>query len=157
MRFAPTQDGLGLQNTKHHMCGTTMCQIWLLFFFLAFHCVKCVRIRSNSGPNFSRIFPHSDWIQRDTEYLQYSVRMRENAGKMRTRITPKTDVFYTVFMTFVAATKCISVIKQFMDNRRSLVLNTFYIPQFNFWRIVWVCHNRTLNKNIDHLQEDPSV
>ena len=83
--------------------------------------------------------------------------MRENAGKMRTRITPKTDVFYTVFMAFVAATKCISVIKQFMDNRRSLVLNTFYIPQFNFWRLVWVCHNRTLNKNIDHLQEDPSV
>ena len=36
VRFAPTQDGLGLQNTKHHMCGTTMCQIWLLFFFLHF-------------------------------------------------------------------------------------------------------------------------
>ena len=26
----------------------------------------------------------------------YSVRMRENAGKMRTRITPNTDTFYAV-------------------------------------------------------------
>ena len=25
-----------------------------------------------------RIFPHSDWIRRDTEYLPYSVRLREN-------------------------------------------------------------------------------
>ena len=27
----------------------------------------------------------------------YSVRMRENAGKMRTRITPNTDTFYAVY------------------------------------------------------------
>ena len=26
----------------------------------------------------------------------YSVRMRENAGKMRTRVTPNTDYFYAV-------------------------------------------------------------
>ena len=55
---------------------------------------------------FSRIFLHSDWIRRDTEYLSvfspnagkcgsispYSVRMRENAGKMSTRITPKLPI-----------------------------------------------------------------
>ena len=29
-------------------------------------CVKCVRIRKFSGPHFSRIFPHSNWIRRDT-------------------------------------------------------------------------------------------
>ena len=29
---------------------------------------KTVRIRSYSGPHFSRIFPHSDWIRRDTSY-----------------------------------------------------------------------------------------
>ena len=29
-----------------------------------------------------RIFPHSDWIRRDMEYLSpYSVRMRENADQ----------------------------------------------------------------------------
>ena len=64
------------------------------------HCVKSVLIRSHSGPHFSRIFPHLDWIRSDTEHLSvslrispYSVRMRKNAGKMRTRITPNTDSF----------------------------------------------------------------
>ena len=33
------------------------------------HCVKTVRIRSYSGPHFPPIFPHLDWIRRDTEYL----------------------------------------------------------------------------------------
>ena len=33
------------------------------------HCVKSVRVRSYSGPLFSRIFPHSDWIRRDSSYL----------------------------------------------------------------------------------------
>ena len=34
------------------------------------HGVKRVRIRSYSGPHFSRIFPYSDWIRRDTPYTQ---------------------------------------------------------------------------------------
>ena len=66
------------------------------------HCIKNVRIQSYSGPHFSRIFPHSDWLQRDTCILRISpcsVRMRENAGKMRTRITPNTDTFYAVNVT----------------------------------------------------------
>ena len=33
---------------------------------IVIHGVKGVRIRSYSGPHFSRIFPHSDWIWRDT-------------------------------------------------------------------------------------------
>ena len=33
---------------------------------MKFHGVKRVQIRSYSGPHFSRIFPHSDWILRDT-------------------------------------------------------------------------------------------
>ena len=54
---------------------------------------KSVRIWSYSSPHFSRIFPHSDWIRRDTPY---SVRMWENAGKMWTRITPNKDTLYAV-------------------------------------------------------------
>ena len=42
------------------------------------HCVKRVRIQSYSDPHFSRIFPHLDWIWRDTEYLPVFSR---NAGK----------------------------------------------------------------------------
>ena len=34
-----------------------------------------------------RIFPYSDWIRRDTQSAN---------GKIRTRITPNTDTFYTV-------------------------------------------------------------
>ena len=62
------------------------------------HCVKSVRVRSYSGLYFVRIFPHSDWIRRDTEQIisPYSVWMRENAGKMRTRITSNKDSYYAV-------------------------------------------------------------
>ena len=39
-----------------------------------------------------RIFLHSDWIRRDTQYL----RIQSECGKMSTRITPNTDIFYAV-------------------------------------------------------------
>ena len=47
------------------------------------HCVKSVHIRSFSGPHFSLIFPHSDWIRRDTDYgvSEYLSLFSPNAGK----------------------------------------------------------------------------
>ena len=54
-----------------------------------YDCVKRVRIRSYSGPNFSRIFP--------LRISPYSLRMRVNAGKMWTRITPNTGSFYAMY------------------------------------------------------------
>ena len=79
-----------------------------------FRCVKSARIRSYSGPHFSHIFPQFGlngvilvrifltFSLIRTEYEEicfpYSVRMRENAEKMRTRITPNTDTFYVVFV-----------------------------------------------------------
>ena len=53
------------------------------------HCVNSVRIRSYSCPHSSRIFPASS-------ISPYSVCMREDAGKMWTRVTPNTDTFYAV-------------------------------------------------------------
>ena len=47
-------------------------------------------------------------IRSYTELLRispYSVQMRENVGKMRTRITPNTDTFYAV--TFAILDNCI--------------------------------------------------
>ena len=41
----------------------------------SWQCVKGVHTRSYSGPHFSRIFPHSDWIRIDT------LRIQSNAGK----------------------------------------------------------------------------
>ena len=62
--------------------------------------VKSVRIRSYSGPHFSCIFPHSDWIRRDTQYLSVfcpnAGKCQKNAEKMRTRITPNASTFYAV-------------------------------------------------------------
>ena len=52
------------------------------------HCVKSVHIRSYSGPHFSRIFPHLDWLRRDI--------FSPNAGKIPTRITLNTYTFYAV-------------------------------------------------------------
>ena len=55
---------------------------WLLVvtYFLqnSSHGVNSVRIRSYSGPHFSRIFPHLDRIGRDTPYLSV---FSPNAGK----------------------------------------------------------------------------
>ena len=93
----------------------TFAQCWIL------HC-----IRSYSGPHFFRIFPHSDWIR--LRISPYSVRMRENTGKMRTRITPNTDSFYSVLFScivqslsrFKSFTK-ISIIIILYMSQRSLV------------------------------------
>ena len=47
-------------------------------------------------PGFSRIRTEYGEILRISSISLYSVRMRENSGKMRTRITPNTDSFYAV-------------------------------------------------------------
>ena len=44
-----------------------------------------------------RVFPHLDWIRRDTE--RYSLRFQSECGKIWTRKTPNTDTFYAVLDT----------------------------------------------------------
>ena len=66
------------------------------FFSVFCLCVKRARIRNYSGPYFCRIYrvwaEYGDILR----ISPYSVGIRENAGKMRTRITPITDTFYAV-------------------------------------------------------------
>ena len=62
------------------------------------HGVKSVRIRSYAGPHFSRIQTEYGDILR---IFPYSVRIRENAGKMRTRTTPNMETFYAVSVSWV--------------------------------------------------------
>ena len=46
---------------------------------------------------WSAFFPHFPSFELNTESISpYSVRMRENARKMRTRKTPNTNTFYAV-------------------------------------------------------------
>ena len=71
---------------------TTLFVIDIQSSYKDLHCIKKVRIRSFSDPHFSRIFSHSDRIS------PYSVQMRENQGKVRTRITLNKDSFYAALL-----------------------------------------------------------
>ena len=53
------------------------------------HCVKTVLIRSYSGPHFPA-------IGLNTEIYGVSLRIQSECGKIRTRITPNPNTFYTV-------------------------------------------------------------
>ena len=90
----------------------------------SWHYVKSARIRSYSGPDFSRFFPHLNWIRRD-----YSVRIRENAGKMRTRITPNTDSFHAGWVKENTVKK---YILRRIKNTLSLIVSNegFFTPLF---------------------------
>ena len=62
------------------------------------HCVKSVRIRSNSGPHFPTFGLNTErYAVKNAEW-----KIQPKCGEIRTRITPNTDSFYAV--TFV--TKC---------------------------------------------------
>ena len=68
----------------------------LFFYYLRVHCVKSVGIWSSSGPHFpafSRIRTEYGKIR---SISPHSVRMWENAGKMRIKITLNMDTFYAV-------------------------------------------------------------
>ena len=55
------------------------------------HYVKSVRIRSYSGPYFPA-------FALNTERYGVSLCIQSECGKMRTRITPNTDTFYTMWV-----------------------------------------------------------
>ena len=63
---------------------------WRCKFLCIIHCVKSVRIGSYPG----LLFPHSDWIQKDS----VSLRIQSKCGKIRTGINRNTDTFYTVIL-----------------------------------------------------------
>ena len=57
----------------------------------SFHCVKSVPIRNYSGPHFPA-------FGLNTKRYSVSLLIHSECEKLRTRITPNTDTFYTVFM-----------------------------------------------------------
>ena len=65
--------------------------LWVSFNF---HCVKSIRIRSCSSPHFPA-------FGLNTEKYSASLHIRSESGKMRTKITPNADTFYTVFAGYV--------------------------------------------------------
>ena len=55
------------------------------------HCVKSVPVRSYSSPHFPA-------FGLNTERYYVSLHIQSKCGKMRTRITPKTETFYAVLL-----------------------------------------------------------
>ena len=66
----------------------------LFSWFLVFHSVKSVHIRSFSGP-FLPAFGLN------TERYPASLRIQSECGKIRTRKTPNTDTFYAMLITVI--------------------------------------------------------
>ena len=62
------------------------------------HYVKNVRIRSYSGPYFPA-------FGLNTDRYGVSLRVQSECGKMRTRITPNTDIFHSVTRTSTSSTQ----------------------------------------------------
>ena len=68
-----------------------------------------------------RIFPHSDWIRRDTPYL----RIQSVCGKMRTRITPNTNTFpWNIFYQITVSSDLLGIFQtiRFQELLYSLTL-----------------------------------
>ena len=59
-------------------------------------CVKRVHIRSYSGPHFSHIFPHSEWMRRHTPYLSVFIPNSGKCGKNANQNNSEYDTFYAV-------------------------------------------------------------
>ena len=57
------------------------------------HGVKRVCIRSYSGPHFSQIFTHSDWIRRDTSYLSVFSQSAGKSGKIADQNNSEYELF----------------------------------------------------------------
>ena len=99
-----------------------------------------------------RIFPAISRIW--TEYGEikiispYSVRMRENAGKMRTRITPNTDTFYAV--TRLQETDNSIVINGFIQMR---TINMPSLPKNQSMNFVYFLLVKFLNELLDGSSE----
>ena len=88
-----------LPNTYNGVLRKTVNSFKLyITIFETHHCVKSILIRSYSGPHFSRIFPHSNWIQRDTLYLSVFSSNVGKFGKNADQNTPNKDTFYAVHL-----------------------------------------------------------
>ena len=70
---------------KHEVCKL------LRWISVIKDCVKCVQIRSFF---LVRIFPHLDWIRRDTKYLYL---FSPNSGKYGPEKTPYLETFHAVW------------------------------------------------------------
>ena len=111
--------------------GTVSCSIVTKYFISGFFYVTAWKM-SIFGVFLVHIFPHLDWIRRDTEYY-VSFRIQSKSAKIRARKTPNTDTFHAVcFITF-SSYPCIPRKPYiFVRTRLKKGLKKLYNPQY-FW------------------------
>ena len=102
---------------------------------LRYHCLKRVRIRSYSGGHFFLIFPHSDWLRRDREYLSVFSPNAGKCGKMWTRITPYTDTFYAVYAVTFKVGKFVLVFVSCLRGKFGINLPSSLFRNFEIFRV----------------------
>ena len=95
-----------LQNSHENTCAR-------VYFLVMNHDHSPMSSLREKYPNtvffLVRIFPHSDWIQRDTSYLSI---FSPNAGKYRPGKTPYLDNFHAVVIRMVHKTMLATVISR---------------------------------------------
>ena len=81
-----------------------------------------------------RIFPDLDWIQSDTEYLSV---FSPNWGKIRTRITPNTDIFHAVLKIKLIAFHRISWCWTLLDTiERFSKISSQWATDYLIWKCI---------------------
>ena len=71
------------------------------------HWVKNVRIRRYPGPHFSRIFPQSNWMRKDTGYLSVFSSNARKCGKNAGHNNSDRDTFYAVSFYLLFLSHCV--------------------------------------------------
>ena len=103
------------------------------------HDVKRVRIRRYSGLHFSRIFPHSDWIRRDTEYFSVFSPNAGKSGKNADQNNSEYGLFLrSVILDFISTRFSIAgsnVSKQFLSDGSSLRTLSMHVDIPSHWTL----------------------
>ena len=104
-------------------------------------CLLCISLRKKcpySELFWLVFFPHFPVFPAFTTYLPYSVQLGENAGKMRTRITPNTDTFYAVYGPPSGYNSLISFFSKFQKQRILISLEWSRVLKFGFTKYMLV-------------------
>ena len=99
------------------------------------HCVKRVRIRSYSGPHFSRIFPHSDWIRREMEYNSMRIPISLSYKLVSSKLVVFSEFYLLISNCNFATNLVIRIIKyllQYIFVNMSIFWRSQYIKTFVF-------------------------
>ena len=105
------------------------------------HCVKIVHIRSYSGPHFSRIFPHADWIRYLSIFCPNSGKCGKNADQNNSEYG---HLFTQWWWNLVYCDYFISDDTTFKQNHVLLIavceslskIVRFYIASFNWYDLI---------------------